>query len=243
MTLNPYIKRAKAKYLYFHWKQKWNNGSQYISRMPLTRSCEIPIDRASAFVTDKDVPARIHQIDKSMKFVLIVCEPTRRLLSDYSHSSYMAELFNETMLPPYEEWITDPKTGEIDDSVEQVQIGIYYMQLVKYLKYFPPNQILVVEGEKFKISPLKELNRFETFLGLENIISQSDFVYNETKGFYCQAYEGCMPDTKGRPHLTAPDALHEKVQRFYRPHDENLTQLLGYDPFYTKHYKYIKEFE
>ena len=76
MTLNPYIKKTRAKYPYDDWREENINGQAYINRLQSTRSCDISVDRVGFFIGDAYKPPIIYQINKSMKLILIVCDPT-----------------------------------------------------------------------------------------------------------------------------------------------------------------------
>ena len=173
-----------------------------------------------------------------MKLVLIICDPTRRLVSDYVHETVWAVNKGDRPMPgPYKKWITNPLTGEIDESLIQVQTGIYYIHLARWLAYFPPKQIWVLDGDRFKINPAKELNLVETFLGLPNIIHEEDFIYNQTKGFFCTRSSRCLGEGKGRPHPIVNATLQRQVQQFYKPYDKKLIQLVDRPLLYTQHHK------
>ena len=59
----------------------------------------------------------------------------------------------------------------------------------RWLEVFPREQIYVVDGDQFISSPWIELRSLETFLGLSQELSENNFYFNKTKGFYCGKQE------------------------------------------------------
>ena len=53
------------------------------------------------------------------------------------------------------------------------------------MRYFPLSQIHIVDGDKFIKEPWTEIMELEKFLELPAEITERNFFFNETKGFYC----------------------------------------------------------
>ncbi len=49
---------------------------------------------------------------------------------------------------------------------------------------FPKNQVHIVDGDRLVYDPFPEVQKVEQFLGLSHRISQENFSYNTTKGFF-----------------------------------------------------------
>ena len=43
----------------------------------------------------------------------------------------------------------------------------------------------MVDGDQFILSPWIELEKLETFLGVDPELTENNFYFNKTKGFYC----------------------------------------------------------
>ena len=59
----------------------------------------------------------------------------------------------------------------------------------RWLNTFPMTQIHVVDGDKFIRAPWDELRLLETFLGLEPELTEENFYFNKSKGFFCGRQE------------------------------------------------------
>ena len=64
------------------------------------------------------------------------------------------------------------------------------------MRYFPLSQIHIVDGDKFIKEPWTELMELEKFLELPAEITERNFFFNSTKGFYCGKEELTLPQSK-----------------------------------------------
>jgi len=98
----------------------------------------------------------------------------------------------------------------------------------------------VVDGDQFISSPWIELGKLETFLGVEHQLSQDNFYFNKTKGFYCGKQEvlrddtewnciryKCLSPSKGRPKPIVAEDLLEKMTSYFVEHNEQFFSLIG----------------
>ena len=108
----------------------------------------------------------------------------------------------------------------------------YYTILQEWLKYFPLEQILVLDGDLLVKDPLKEVKRTEEFLGVQHYLNSSWFEFVKEKNFYCikNAPNGrprCLGDSKGRPHPVIDPLVKKRLQQYYKPYNEKLFALIG----------------
>ena len=67
-----------------------------------------------------------------------------------------------------------------------IQCGLYYKYILKWLKYFPMKQILIVNGDRLIKEPWISIAEIEQFLEIPNEVGRKEnFFFNDTKGFYC----------------------------------------------------------
>ncbi len=65
--------------------------------------------------------------------------------------------------------------------------------------------------------------------GKNGINPDKDFVFNDTKGFYCLSATGCLSPSKGhkgKEELFSED-LRAKLADFLRPHNQELFKMIG----------------
>jgi hypothetical protein len=95
-----------------------------------------------------------------------------------------------------------------------VRRGLYYEQLLRYFKYFEPDQMLIIDSNLLKNSTASVLNEVIQFLELP----EYDWQQAELPLSHVGEYETHMLDRTGT-----------LLREFYRPHNKKLYELLGYD--------------
>ena len=211
--------------------------------MPLSGENQITIEKTPKYFIDKNVPKRVYQMNPKMKLIVVLRNPVTRAISDYTQS---LEKFNKTFAlrnstsaaRKFEKMLFD-KNGEIKSNWPIVRNGMYYIHLKRWLKYFPLNQILIVNGEELIKNPYNEIQKVEKFLDLKPVIQEKHFIYNLRKGFPCimkpldSGIIRCLNDQKGRKHPYIEDEVLDKLSKFYKPYNEALFKKLKQEPFWS----------
>ena len=108
--------------------------------------------------------------------------------------------------------------------------SMYAINMLQWQHYFPKDQILVVDGDRLIIDPVPELQKVETFLGLEHKITKDMFYFDEGKGFWCVIRDdkkSCISDDKGhKPPKVDPKTL-KTLYKFFVPLNEMFYKLVG----------------
>lgn len=123
-------------------------------------------------------------------------------------------------------------TDRVNETWRPIYIGKYALHFARWLEYFPREQILILSGEKLISNPFSEVKKLEMFLGLEPVITEDHFVYNETKGFMCyksfdKRKTECLHQAKGRDHPDVNPVALQKLRDFYKPHIQEFYELAG----------------
>lgn len=195
------------------------------------------MEKTPGYFHTPGVPQRIHSLAPDTKLVLIVRNPVTRLVSDYNQ--FRARNLDKGVdYPPLEKFLFT-KEGNIDFGYPPLQRSIYHYHLVRWMKYFPLSQIHVMDGEKFIKEPWVGLRELETFLGVPNEITQDNFFFNATKGFYCGqehlkmpgsgwtcSRKKCLNKSKGRPKAEVQDGTYKKLTTFFVSRNQMFFNLL-----------------
>ena len=226
LSLNPYIVPASQETHYFDNDDNYEKGVDwYKSFFPPRIESQIGIEKTPAYFASLTAPKRIHDMNSSIRIIIIVCEPVKRAISRYaqyrsqngSSQSFDERFFSQT-------------TGELEPSKPTIQGGIYYNHLQLWLKLFSIDQLFFVDGDRLVIDPVSEVRRVETFLNIPHYVNRSVIVFDKQKGFYCQMKNGhvyCLGETKGRPHPAVDPVLKQKIADFYQPHNELFMKAVG----------------
>ncbi|NXO99160.1 HS3S6 sulfotransferase, partial [Certhia brachydactyla] len=201
------------------------------SLMPRTLEGQITMEKTPSYFVTKEAPRRIYNMSRDTKLIVVVRNPVTRAISDYTQT-----LSKNPSIPSFQALaFKNLSTGLIDTSWSAVRIGIYAKHLDNWLQYFPLSKFLFVSGERLVSDPAGEMGRVQDFLGLQRLVTDKHFYFNETKGFPClKKPEGgskprCLGKSKGRPHPRIDGMVVQRLREFYRPFNMKFYQMTGQD--------------
>jgi hypothetical protein len=123
----------------------------------------------------RGVPERIREAIPEVKLIYVVRHPVERAFSHYVHR-YTKELHRgEPIRVRFEDFVTrDPMCLDGSD---------YALQIERYLRCFPREQLLVLRMDELRGSPRTLLSRTQRFLGLpeRDLVGPREHAQNETK--------------------------------------------------------------
>ena len=216
----------------------------YRNRMPLCYENEMTIEKTpSYFVTSgvaKGVFDYSKQLNRTLKLIVIVRDPTKRAISDYTQVlSHARNSFKPSFKDSALRQGMDGRPY-VNSRWGAIKIGVYSKHLKRWYRYFEPSQIHIVSGETLIKQPFEEIKKVERFLNLPTFIRPEHFVYNETKGFYCvdkrigqlnastnSTNLRCLGNTKGRLHIAVSNETERLLRRYYKPFNEEFYKLTG----------------
>ena len=165
--------------------------------------------------------------------ILIVTDPVTRLHSEYVHNKLHSKGPEDLHFPEgvhtFEELIFTNGTRTVNEKYRPVRTGLYYMGMEAFLKYFKRNQMLILDGGKFKRDPLYGLKQAEQFLEIPSYFNANHFLFNATKGFWCLHSSGCMGVNKGRAHPELSQATRTALFKYYHGPNKKFRDLTALD--------------
>ncbi|XP_077991215.1 heparan sulfate glucosamine 3-O-sulfotransferase 5-like [Glandiceps talaboti] len=228
LKLHPKVQAASEEIHFFDRDENYSRGLDwYRRRMPYSYPDQITMEKSPAYFITDEAPKRIYDMDPSVKLLLIVRDPTTRVISDYTQIHSHKEERNKPH-ENFEELVMDG--SRINTKFKAVRTSMYSKHMEKWLALYPKSQIQIVDGDKLTKDPVSELQKVEDFLGLEHRISHNNFYFNETRGFYCMKDERtnkCLSDSKGRKHPDVDPKVIQKLQQFYQPFNERFEEMVG----------------
>ncbi len=144
---------------FFHEEYNWSKGIDwYKTLFPGSEKIHGEACTTYSFIpVFKNVAEKIYNIcPPDVKLIYLVRDPIERAISSYI---YNYKGYGEHR--PYEQVFADP------ENVEYIIRGKYYYQLEEYLKYFNPEQIMVVSSEQLDKNRIATLKRIFKFLGVD----------------------------------------------------------------------------
>ncbi|XP_022089998.1 heparan sulfate glucosamine 3-O-sulfotransferase 1-like [Acanthaster planci] len=187
---------------------------------------QITIEKTPSYFITETAPEDIHAMNKDVKLLVIVRDPTTRVISDYTQ--IMSKGVSKMVGMSFEETVMSE--GEVRTSYKAIQISMYSKHLERWLKYFPLRQMHFVDGDKLITDPLPEMKKVEQFLGIPDFITSDNFYFNATSGFYCLAGDRnskCLAPSKGREHPKVSPEVIQKLQEFFRPYNEQFFTMIN----------------
>ena len=239
MYMHPRIRiyREPLFELNFFGGKNYENGLDwYKKQMPCSYTGQITVEKSPSYFQEPAAPTNIYAMDPKIKLIVLVREPIARALAHFSYSKHIAKRYDNK----FDNCAIDSKTGDITKDCFFIKHSVYDEGMERYLRLFDQSQIMVVDSVDFKNNPFKVLHRIETFLEIEHIIDENQFVYIKEKGFYCirsvqdSQRVTCYDQKRGRSHdntgannLNINTATKKKLLDFFRPRNERLFQLIG----------------
>ena len=228
LSFHPSI--ACNKYLETHFFDSLQNNSitgynSYLRKVPFSKKGQITLEKSPNYFYRPEVPKLVHDYQKylqvKLKFIIVVRQPLRRAVSHAFHS----ERHGKLKITNLTEVLLEPKN-------HYVRTSLYGKNLKSWLKFFSPDQFLILDGEKLaRENPVKTLQPVDKFLNIPTYFTEFDFFINTNKGFYCYRYLlFCFPTKTG--HKKYPQNVTENGIQFLNSvfaEDLNLfSQLSGY---------------
>jgi hypothetical protein len=195
----------------------------------------------------EDVPRRIYELIPNTKLIFMLRDPIDRAYSHYWHTvkrGYESLSFDEA-IEMEEKRISDAPSS-IRQRYSYIDRGKYIVQLKRFWKYFPKEQMLILITEELKERPKKIQNQIFEFLELDNDMSGRDWNAIHYKGqqpriWRLQRILGMLPDTSlynflryTVNHLNLKDGypsmnpeIKQKLISYFEPYTKELENKLG----------------
>nr|XP_056705712.1 heparan sulfate glucosamine 3-O-sulfotransferase 1-like [Euleptes europaea] len=229
LDVHPNVVVAATEVHFFDWDENYVKGIDwYRGLMPFSYENQITIEKTPGYFTSPQAPERIHDMNSSIKLLLILRDPTERVISDYTQV-YYNRLESHKPVQLFEDIVI--KNGALNTKYKAIQRSLYDVHMEKWLKHFNLDQIHIVDGNTLIKDPLPELQKVERFLNLPSRIVSSNFYFNQTKGFYCIRSDGrerCLHESKGRPHPVVNSTVLEQLYSYFREHNAKFYKMINH---------------
>jgi hypothetical protein len=166
LRLHPEIQMSGPKELNFFCEDlNWHLGvdwyrEQFDPASPIRGESSV---HYTNFPRQPGVPERMHEVVPDAKLIYMVRDPVRRMISQYMHNKA-----GGYEMRPIEEVFALPSTSYHDRSR-------YWMQLERYLEYYPPHRILVASRGELDSDRRGTLRRIFRFLGVDEDFDSPQF--------------------------------------------------------------------
>lgn len=219
--------------------------------MPFSTAHQITIEKTPKYLVDKQVPRRVFRMNPKIKLIVVLRDPVERAISEYVQSKenrvkkrqlahkrlkYHSQQMNDSTIIKLMIYNNESR---IKLNKPMINNGLYIEHLENWLKYFPIEQFLFVNGEALIKSPVNEMHKMETFLNLKHVIKQEHFVFDHRKGFPCiykpldsQTVKCLNEQSKGRKHPAVDKDILDDLHSLYKPYNERFFTKIGQKPWW-----------
>ena len=151
LSLHPQIVINTAFDEYHFFDKHYTKGLEwYRARMPYSLPGQVVIDNTASYFANKQVPARIFNLNPGMKLVLAFRNPVDRAISEYAMQK-MNYVKRNKLIPQV-------KLGDPFPPLELIWRKYLYVfydtSLESWLQYFKIEHIYIVDGHVLDISNL-----------------------------------------------------------------------------------------
>lgn len=109
--------------------------------------------------------------------------------------------------------------------------GFYAQHLERWLNFFSPQQIMIIDGEELKTDPVTVMSRLQVFLKIEPFLDYKKLLrFESKKGFFCpitgNSTVKCLGKGKGRRYEDISPTTEKFLRDYFMPHNVALSKLL-----------------
>ena len=173
-SISDHVFMSKTEHHFWNREGQYNDGfglNSYLNNFAQSQSGQMIGEKSPSYLGSYEAPARIHRHFPEVKLIAILRNPAERAYSAYWHGRRVGAIdpgftFTES-IQSYRENHGKPY-GDL------VTPGFYSQHIARYLEFFPREQLLILNFDKLLNSPVTELSKSVSFLGLDiDLITKS----------------------------------------------------------------------
>lgn len=130
-----------------------------------SNSTSIYFEKSATYFDGDLVPKRVHALLPTAKLVTILISPAKRAYSWYQHTKAHGDLIANNY--SFHQVITASDTAPKplrDLRNRCLNPGKYSQHLERWLSYFPPQQLHIINGDTLKSNPIEVMEEIQKFL-------------------------------------------------------------------------------
>ncbi|XP_069599864.1 bifunctional heparan sulfate N-deacetylase/N-sulfotransferase 4-like [Ranitomeya imitator] len=199
---------------------------------PSNTTSDFLFEKSANYFPSEEVPRRVAALLPKAKIITILIDPSDRAYSWYQHQRSHGD--PTAMKYSFYEVITADHKASIElQSLQKRSLlpGWYSTHIERWLTYFPPSQLLIIDGQHLRSDPASVMDEVQNFLGVSPHCNYSEtLTFSTEKGFWCQLLDGgktkCLGKNKGRKYITMDLESRLFLSSYYQEHNIELSKLL-----------------
>ncbi|KAI1902960.1 hypothetical protein AGOR_G00021960 [Albula goreensis] len=200
--------------------------------LPSNTSSDFYFEKSANYFDSEVAARRAAALLPKAKIITILINPADRAYSWYQHQR--AHDDPVALKYTFHDVITAPHDASLKLRILQNRClvpGWYSTHLERWLSYYHPSQVLVLDGQMLRTEPALVMDKIQKFLGLMNTLNYHKILaFDPKKGFWCQLLDGgktkCLGKSKGRKYPDMDSDSRAFLKEHYRDHNIELSKLL-----------------
>lgn len=165
---------SKTEHHFWNREGQYNDGfgiDSYLQNFSQAKSGQLIGEKSPSYLASYEAPARIQKHFPQVKLIAILRNPAERAYSAYWHGRRVGAIDPSTT---FSQSIHSHRDNHGKPYGDLVSPGFYSQHIARYLEFFSEQQLLILNFEDLLNSPVSELSKSITFLGLNpDSISES----------------------------------------------------------------------
>ncbi|MBN3317754.1 NDST4 sulfotransferase, partial [Atractosteus spatula] len=200
--------------------------------IPSNVTTDFLFEKSANYFPSEEAPKRAAALLPKSKVITLLINPSDRAYSWYQHQR--AHEDHAALKYSFYEVITaghhaPPELRSLQNRC--LVPGWYAVHIERWLSYFPPSQLLIIDGQQLRNDPAAVMDEVQKFLGVSPYYNYSQaLTFDPQKGFWCQLLEGgktkCLGKSKGRKYPSMDSESRAFLSRYYKDHNIELSKLL-----------------
>lgn len=207
----------------------------------------IHFDKSATYFDDPKAAWRASQLLPTARIVIMLIDPADRAYSWYqhmrAHGDRIANLLSFEQLLASSDLdihskIEGPATRLSSQTIALrnrcLHPGYYAKHLNRWLEFYPSHQVIVIDGQWFRMQPAPVMNKLQLLLRVDRPLDYRKLLaFDKHKGFFCQLKEthngnstSCLGKSKGRHYKPMSRAARAYLNKLYWPHNKQLARIL-----------------
>ena len=173
-SISDHVFMSKTEHHFWNREGQYNDGfglNSYLNNFAQSQSGQMIGEKSPSYLGSYEAPARIHRHLPEVKLIAILRNPAERAYSAYWHGRRVGAIDPGTT---FTDSIQSYRENHGKPYGDLVTPGFYSQHIARYLEFFPREQLLILNFDKLLNSPVTELSKSVSFLGLDiDLITKS----------------------------------------------------------------------
>ncbi|XP_074253070.1 bifunctional heparan sulfate N-deacetylase/N-sulfotransferase 3 isoform X5 [Saimiri boliviensis] len=200
--------------------------------VPSNVTTDFLFEKSANYFHSEEAPKRAASLVPKAKIITILIDPSDRAYSWYQHQRSHED--PAALKFSFYEVISAGLHAPSELRALQKRClvpGWYASHIERWLVYFPPFQLLIIDGQQLRTDPATVMDDVQKFLGVSPHYNYSEaLTFDSHKGFWCQLLEEgktkCLGKSKGRKYPPMDSDSRTFLSSYYRDHNVELSKLL-----------------